>query len=82
MPARPRCAGTRDWYRDRRYAWAVGKAAERGRLTRSVYEQELARLQVELTRMLEWVRVEQARVAVIFEGRDAAGKGGTIKRVT
>ena len=81
VPARRRSAGTRDRDRGRRYAWAVGKAAERGRLTRSVYEQELARLQVELTRMLEWVRVEQARVAVIFEGRDAAGKGGTIKRV-
>jgi len=46
-----------------------------------VYETELSRLQVELVKMQEWVRVTGARVAVLFEGRDAAGKGGTITRI-
>jgi polyphosphate kinase len=52
------------------------------RLPRKVYETELLRLQGELVKLQEWVRTEGARVVVIFEGRDAAGKGGTIKRVT
>ena len=51
------------------------------RLNRRIYEGELARLQVELARMLDWVRAEGVRVAVVFEGRDAAGKGGAIKRI-
>ncbi len=51
------------------------------RLPRGLYEAELYRLQVELVRMQEWVRAEGARIVVIFEGRDAAGKGGTISRV-
>jgi len=46
------------------------------------YEREMYRLQVELVKMQEWVRKSGARVAVIFEGRDAAGKGGTISRIT
>ena len=48
----------------------------------AVYEQELARLQIELVKLQEWVKHSGARVAIIFEGRDAAGKGGTIKRIT
>jgi polyphosphate kinase len=52
------------------------------RLKRAVYEQELFRLQGELVKMQEWLRSSGARLVVIFEGRDAAGKGGTIKRVT
>ncbi|HET6741753.1 MAG TPA: polyphosphate kinase 2, partial [Kribbella sp.] len=52
------------------------------RLPKKVYEAELVRLQAELVKLQEWVRVEGARVVVIFEGRDAAGKGSTIKRVT
>ncbi len=52
------------------------------RLPRELYEDELARLQVELVRAQDWVRREGARLVVVFEGRDAAGKGGTIKRVT
>ncbi|MFB7331175.1 polyphosphate kinase 2 [Streptomyces adustus] len=51
------------------------------RLPRKTYEQELLRLQTELVRLQEWVRAEGARLVVVFEGRDAAGKGGTIKRV-
>ncbi|MFD0920650.1 polyphosphate kinase 2 [Saccharopolyspora rosea] len=53
----------------------------RKRLPRPVYERELARLQAELVTLQEWVRSAGARLVVVFEGRDAAGKGGTIKRV-
>jgi polyphosphate kinase 2 len=56
-------------------------AAKPERLPRGLYEAELYRLQAELVRMQEWVKAEGARIVVIFEGRDAAGKGGTIQRV-
>ncbi|HEX4703288.1 MAG TPA: polyphosphate kinase 2 [Pseudonocardiaceae bacterium] len=62
-----------------------GKAPMRDgprKLPRAIYEKELFRLQAELVTMQEWVRAEGARLVVIFEGRDAAGKGSTIKRVT
>ncbi len=52
------------------------------RIRRPVYERELFRLQTELARLQEWMRTTGARVVVVFEGRDAAGKGSTIKRVT
>jgi polyphosphate kinase 2 len=52
------------------------------KLARAVYEAEIERLQVELVTMQEWIRDTGARVAVVFEGRDAAGKGGTISRIT
>ncbi len=52
------------------------------KIAKDAYEAELFRLQSELVRLQEWTRVTGARVAVIFEGRDAAGKGGTIKRMT
>src|SRR5438046_2101248 len=52
------------------------------KLPTHLYESELFRLQGELVKMQEWVRAEGARIVVIFEGRDAAGKGGTIKRAT
>ncbi|MGK4579730.1 polyphosphate kinase 2 [Kitasatospora sp. HPMI-4] len=57
-------------------------AAAPGRLPRKPYEKELLRLQGELVKLQEWVRAEGARLVVIFEGRDAAGKGSAIKRVT
>ncbi len=53
-----------------------------GKVSTSAYEAELARLQIELVKLQEWVKASGHRVAVIFEGRDAAGKGGTIKRIT
>ncbi|MEU9795811.1 polyphosphate kinase 2 [Streptomyces sparsogenes] len=53
-----------------------------GRLPRARYERELRRLQIELVKLQEWVRAEGQRLVVVFEGRDAAGKGGVIKRVT
>ncbi|MGD0097190.1 MAG: polyphosphate kinase 2 [Terracidiphilus sp.] len=46
------------------------------------YERELARLQVELVKLQEWIKQEGLRVVILFEGRDAAGKGGAIKRIT
>ena len=46
------------------------------------YEKELGKLQIELVKLQEWIRIKGLKVAVIFEGRDAAGKGGTIKRIT
>ena len=52
------------------------------RMPRKIYERELFRLQAELVKLQEWVRAEGARLVVVFEGRDAAGKGSTIKRVT
>ncbi len=48
----------------------------------SVYEKELFRLQLELVKLQEWIKAEGLKVVVIFEGRDAAGKGGVIKRIT
>ncbi|MBI1349684.1 MAG: polyphosphate kinase 2 [Actinomycetales bacterium] len=51
-------------------------------MPKTLYEKELYRLQAELVKVQEWVRLEGARMVVIFEGRDAAGKGSTIKRVT
>jgi polyphosphate kinase 2 len=51
------------------------------KLPRKVYEKKLAELQVELVKLQEWVKAKGLRVVVVFEGRDAAGKGGTIKRI-
>jgi len=52
------------------------------RMKRKVYEKELEELQVQLCHLQEWVKVNKLRVIVLFEGRDAAGKGGTIKAIT
>jgi polyphosphate kinase 2 len=54
----------------------------RPRLDRRLYEEELARLQVELVKMQYWIKHVGTRLILLFEGRDAAGKGGTIKRIT
>ena len=64
---------------------ANGQNAERRpkvKIPDAVYEAELFRLQTELVKLQEWVKHTGARVAVVFEGRDGAGKGGTIKRIT
>jgi polyphosphate kinase 2 len=53
-----------------------------GKMSRKEFEKELARLQVELTRLQAWVKAEGARIIVVFEGRDTAGKGGVISRIT
>jgi polyphosphate kinase len=52
------------------------------KLPRRTYERELVRLQTELVKLKEWVRTSGLRLVIVFEGRDAAGKGGAIKRVT
>jgi len=52
-----------------------------GKLSVNFYEKELNRLQIELVRLQEWIKHNGLKVVVIFEGRDAAGKGGTIKRI-
>jgi polyphosphate kinase len=59
-------------------SWYTNKGA----LKRKAYEGELATLQIELVKLQEWVRHQKLKIVVIFEGRDAAGKGGAIKRVT
>lgn len=53
-----------------------------GKISNKAYLEELTRLQIELVKLQEWVKHTGHRVAIIFEGRDAAGKGGTIKRIT
>jgi polyphosphate kinase 2 len=52
------------------------------KMKRKVYEKELRKLQEQLCYLQEWVKAEKAKVIIIFEGRDAAGKGGTIKALT
>jgi polyphosphate kinase 2 len=52
------------------------------KLKRSIYEAELAKLQIELVKLQEWIKHKGLKVVVLFEGRDAAGKGGVIKRIT
>ena len=61
---------------------AADAPAVPGKMSRKQFEQELADLQVELTRMQTWVKATAARVIVVFEGRDTAGKGGVISRIT
>ena len=56
--------------------------AARGELKNKAYLKELRRLQAELCRMQDWVKATGQRIIVVFEGRDAAGKGGTIKAIT
>ena len=53
-----------------------------GKLSRKYYEKELGRLQSELVQMQLWVKEAKAKIVVLFEGRDAAGKGGVIRRIT
>src|SRR5689334_5070301 len=60
----------------------MAKDAPAERMKRKDYEKELGKLQVELCHLQEWVKVQKLKVIIIFEGRDAAGKGGTIKALT
>jgi polyphosphate kinase len=55
--------------------------SKRKKLDEEFYEKELGKLQIELVKLQEWIKHKGMRVVVIFEGRDAAGKGGTIKRI-
>ena len=65
-----------------RDAEAVGQTGNTGKLKRAVYERQLAKLHVELVKLQRWVAHEGLKVCVVFEGRDGAGKGGTIKAIT
>jgi len=70
---------------DGRLERMMGDMAEhpdRGTLDRRIYFKELFRLQHELVKLQDWVVSQRLKVVVIFEGRDAAGKGGVIKRIT
>lgn len=58
------------------------KTGTRKKIPKKYYENELNRLQIELVKLQEWIKRKGLKVVVIFEGRDAAGKGGTIKRIT
>ena len=58
------------------------KKDEKKALGRKQYEEELRRLQSELCKLQEWVKYRGLRVIIVFEGRDAAGKGGTIRALT
>ena len=69
--------------KDKSKAKKEASAAEQPKkLDNKTYEKELYRLHVELVKLQEWVVAEGERVIVVFEGRDAAGKGGVIKRIT
>jgi len=56
--------------------------ADKGKIPTKVYDKELAALQIELVKLQEWVKASGLKLVILFEGRDAAGKGGTIKRIT
>ncbi len=55
---------------------------DKRKISKKLYHKELARLQVELVKLQDWIKFKNLKVVVIFEGRDAAGKGGVIKRIT
>src|ERR1700704_206843 len=61
---------------------AKAKDAPPEKMRRKVYESELHKLQVRLCKLQDWVKEKGLRVVIVFEGRDAAGKGGTIKAIT
>ena len=61
---------------------ATAEATQPNTLKRKAYELELAKMQIELVKLQEWIKSQGLKVVVIFEGRDAAGKGGVIKRIT
>jgi polyphosphate kinase len=58
------------------------KSTAAAKMKRKVYEKELRKLQTELCHLQDWVKAEGVRIIIVFEGRDAAGKGGTIKAIT
>ena len=60
----------------------IYQAKKPKKMKRKAYELELAKLEVELVKLQGWIKAKGLKVAVIFEGRDSAGKGGTIKRIT
>lgn len=59
-----------------------GKDKDKQKLTTKKYEKQLAKLHVELVKLQEWVKEKGIKICIVFEGRDGAGKGGTIKAIT
>lgn len=59
-----------------------GNKSKSVELSKKQYEKELSKLQIELVKYQEWIKANQLKLVIIFEGRDAAGKGGVIKRIT
>src|SRR5580704_13227798 len=81
------CCMAKDWHRvskngDSRSTHAVSEDQQLCLGRNWSYKKQLRRLQIELVKLQEWVKHEGLRVVVLFEGRDAAGKGGAIKRIT
>src|SRR5258707_12175196 len=70
--------------KDSREALGEGKAngSPHEKMKRKVYDSEMHKLQVRLCKLQDWVKEKGLRVVIVFEGRDAAGKGGTIKALT
>ena len=60
----------------------MSKKKKGKKMSRKAYERELQKLEIELVKLQGWIKQEGLKIAVIFEGRDSAGKGGTIKRIT
>ncbi len=75
-------AKKRDRTRNKKAKRSEEKKESKNKLPRKKYESELAKLQGELVKLQLWVREKGLRIVVVFEGRDAAGKGGAIKRIT
>jgi polyphosphate kinase 2 len=61
---------------------AKHQSKDKHAIDKNTYEKELWKLQMELVKLLEWIKSKKLKVIVLFEGRDAAGKGGVIKRIT
>jgi len=61
---------------------AKGDSDKKGRIKGKDYDKEISRLHVELVKLQEWVKYKGLRICIVFEGRDGAGKGGTIKAIT
>ncbi len=68
--------------RQKKHEAAKAAISSSNKMSGKEFEKELAKLQVELVRLQTWVQAKKARVIVVFEGRDTAGKGGVISRIT
>src|SRR5262249_41703126 len=81
---RPRRLGQQNTAFGRKVMAGIGANGDgrSSKLTRKTYEKELRKLQIDLCRLQDWVKHKGLRVIIVFEGRDAAGKGGTIKAIT
>src|SRR4029453_12605948 len=81
--AREKSAGKASALKSGKKASAKGSAAEPPeKLSNKDYERELKKLHIELVKLQEWVKAKGLKVCIVFEGRDGAGKGGTIKAIT